>query len=45
MLSGAASSFEGGLRPLGPDTWAWLQPDGGWGESNAGLVVGRGRRP
>lgn len=41
-LSGAASSFEGGLRPLGQDTWAWIQPDGGWGESNAGLVVGRG---
>lgn len=41
-LSGAASSFEGGLRSLGSDTWAWIQPDGGWGESNAGLVVGAG---
>jgi cyclase len=22
--------------------FAWLQPNGGWGESNAGLVVGDG---
>lgn len=41
-LSGAAPSFDGGLRPLGSGTWAWIQPDGGWGESNAGLVVGDG---
>jgi cyclase len=23
-------------------TWAWLQPNGGWGETNAGLIVGDG---
>jgi len=28
-----------GLHDLGDDAWAWLQPDGGWGWSNAGLVV------
>lgn len=41
-LSGTGASFEGGLLPLGSDTWAWVQPDGGWGEANAGLVVGAG---
>jgi glyoxylase-like metal-dependent hydrolase (beta-lactamase superfamily II) len=41
-LSGAAAAFDGGLVPLGSGTWAWLQPDGGWGEANAGLVVGDG---
>lgn len=28
-----------GLHDLGDGTFAWLQPDGGWGWSNAGLVV------
>jgi cyclase len=28
-----------GLHDLGADAWAYLQPDGGWGWSNAGLVV------
>jgi cyclase len=28
-----------GLHDLGDGCWAWLQPDGGWGWSNAGLVV------
>jgi glyoxylase-like metal-dependent hydrolase (beta-lactamase superfamily II) len=41
-LSGDAASFEGGLHSLGSGTWAWIQPDGGWGEANAGLVVGAG---
>ncbi|MEV4421520.1 MBL fold metallo-hydrolase [Patulibacter sp. NPDC049589] len=41
-LSGAAAAFDGGLRPLGSGVFAWIQPDGGWGESNAGLVVGDG---
>jgi cyclase len=31
--------YELGLHEVGDDTWAWLQPDGGWGWSNAGLVV------
>lgn len=28
-----------GLHEVGDRTWAWLQPDGGWGWSNAGLIV------
>lgn len=28
-----------GLHDLGGGSWAWLQPDGSWGFSNAGLVV------
>jgi glyoxylase-like metal-dependent hydrolase (beta-lactamase superfamily II) len=28
-----------GLHDLGNGIYAWLQPDGGWGWSNAGLVV------
>lgn len=28
-----------GLHEVGDNTWAWLQPDGGWGWSNAGLIV------
>ena len=31
--------YERGLAALGDGTWAWLQPDGSWGWSNAGLVV------
>ncbi|GAA1536937.1 fumarylacetoacetate hydrolase family protein [Actinomadura kijaniata] len=29
-----------GLHEVGPDVWAWLLPDGGYGWSNAGLVAG-----
>lgn len=32
-------TFTKGLHDLGGGTWAWLQPDGSWGWSNAGLVV------
>jgi glyoxylase-like metal-dependent hydrolase (beta-lactamase superfamily II) len=32
-----------GLHELGDGCFAYLQPDGGWGWSNAGLVVGDGR--
>jgi glyoxylase-like metal-dependent hydrolase (beta-lactamase superfamily II) len=32
-------TFEKGLHDLGGGTWAWLQPDGSWGWSNAGLIV------
>ena len=28
-----------GLHDLGNNSYAWLQPDGGWGLSNSGLVV------
>jgi cyclase len=31
-----------GLQDLGGGLYAWLQPNGAWGESNAGLVVGDG---
>lgn len=31
--------YERGLLELGDGGYAWLQPDGGWGWSNAGLVV------
>ncbi len=32
-----------GLHDLGSGGYAWLQPDGGWGWSNAGLVVDSGQ--
>jgi cyclase len=32
--------YQGGLHEVGEDTWAYLQPDGSWGYSNAGLVAG-----
>ena len=31
-----------GLHELGAGGWAWLQPDGGWGWSNAGLIESDG---
>lgn len=34
--------YERGLHDLGDGVFAFLQPDGGWGWSNAGLVVGDG---
>jgi cyclase len=39
---GTPAEFEGGLAELADRTWAWLQPNGGLGESNAGLIVGEG---
>lgn len=36
------SSYSKGLHELGDGCFAYLQPDGGWGWSNAGLVVGDG---
>ncbi|MHB8492439.1 MAG: MBL fold metallo-hydrolase [Solirubrobacteraceae bacterium] len=41
-LTGRTARFQGGLRELAPGTFAWLQPNGAWGEANAGLVVGDG---
>jgi glyoxylase-like metal-dependent hydrolase (beta-lactamase superfamily II) len=35
-------AFDGGLVEVGARTWAWVQPNGGLGESNAGLIVGDG---
>jgi len=37
---GEAAGFDGGLVAIADRTWAWLQPNGGLGESNAGLVIG-----
>lgn len=39
---GDAAVFAGGLQQVAERTWAWIQPNGGLGESNAGLVVGDG---
>jgi glyoxylase-like metal-dependent hydrolase (beta-lactamase superfamily II) len=35
-------TYTRGLHELGDGCFAYLQPDGGWGWSNAGLVVGDG---
>jgi cyclase len=37
----ATWSFTKGLHDLGNGCYAWLQPDGSWGYSNAGLIVDR----
>jgi cyclase len=41
-LLGAPARFPAGLSDLGDGLYAWLQPNGGLGESNAGLIVGDG---
>jgi cyclase len=33
-------TYEKGLQEVADGVWAYLQPDGGWGWSNAGLVTG-----
>jgi glyoxylase-like metal-dependent hydrolase (beta-lactamase superfamily II) len=35
-------AYTRGLHDLGNGGYAWLQPDGGWGWSNAGLIVDDG---
>jgi len=35
-------AYAKGLHDLGNGGYAWLQPDGGWGWSNAGLIVDGG---
>lgn len=35
-------NYDLGLVEIGDGTFAWLQPDGSWGWSNAGLVAGDG---
>jgi glyoxylase-like metal-dependent hydrolase (beta-lactamase superfamily II) len=42
MTSPERFRFTKGLHELGSGCFAWLQPDGGWGWSNAGLVTGGG---
>ena len=34
--------YQGGLYDLGNDIYTWIVPNGSWGESNSGLVVGEG---
>ena len=34
--------FTPGLHDVGNHCYAWIQPDGGWGWSNAGLIVDGG---
>jgi glyoxylase-like metal-dependent hydrolase (beta-lactamase superfamily II) len=38
----ATRPYTHGLHELGDGCFAYLQPDGGWGWSNAGLIVGDG---
>lgn len=38
-LHGEEPRYERGFRRVGEDTWAWLQPNGRLGESNAGLLA------
>jgi cyclase len=40
--SSSAAGYERGAKRLGDQTWAWLQPDGSWGWSNAGLITADG---
>jgi cyclase len=35
-------TYSKGLHEVANGVWAYLQPDGGWGWSNAGLVTGGG---
>lgn len=37
---GNQPAFEGGLQEVAERTYAWIQPNGELGESNAGLVIG-----
>jgi glyoxylase-like metal-dependent hydrolase (beta-lactamase superfamily II) len=39
-LLGKPARFPRGLQEIGDGAYAWLQPNGEWGESNAGVVVG-----
>lgn len=39
-LLGKQARYPGGLQQVGAGVYAWLQPNGEWGESNAGVVAG-----
>ncbi len=41
-LFGDPERYAAGLMQVAPGIHAWLQPNGAWGESNAGLIVGAG---
>lgn len=38
LSSGPGADFPGGAVDLGDGVQAWMQPNGSWGETNAGLV-------
>jgi glyoxylase-like metal-dependent hydrolase (beta-lactamase superfamily II) len=38
-MGGSQTSYVKGLQEVGDGLYAYLQPDGGWGWSNAGLIV------
>src|SRR5882757_11072322 len=38
----ARTPFSRGWHRIGEHSWAWLEPDGGWGKANAGLVSDQG---
>jgi glyoxylase-like metal-dependent hydrolase (beta-lactamase superfamily II) len=38
----ATDAYQRGVNEIGAGLWAYLQPDGGWGWSNAGLVTDGG---
>jgi glyoxylase-like metal-dependent hydrolase (beta-lactamase superfamily II) len=40
---GETPAYEEGLYDLGNGVYAWLVPNGSWGEANAGLVTGNGQ--
>jgi glyoxylase-like metal-dependent hydrolase (beta-lactamase superfamily II) len=42
MTAAPRFAYTRGLHELGNGCFAWLQPDGGWGWSNAGLVTDAG---
>jgi len=41
-LHGEPARFASGFQQVGEETWAWLQPNGALGESNAGLIASGG---
>jgi cyclase len=41
-LFGDPERYAAGLTQVAPGVHAWMQPNGAWGEANAGLVVGEG---
>ncbi len=40
-MSLADNRYPAGLQPIADGIYAWLTPNGGWGESNTALIAGR----
>jgi cyclase len=36
------TTYSKGVAEVSPNCYAWMLPDGGWGWSNSGLIVGKG---